>query len=41
MTLKPFAGYEDEIPEWIEWMKGLPFFLVFSRPPRRPCGVVR
>jgi hypothetical protein len=30
MTLKSFAGYEDEIPEWIEWMKGLPFFLDFG-----------
>lgn len=30
MTLKSFAKHEDEIPEWIEWMKGLPFFLDFG-----------
>jgi hypothetical protein len=29
-TLQSFAGHEDEIPEWIEWMKGLPFFLDFG-----------
>lgn len=26
-TLRSFEGHEEEIPEWIEWMKGLPFFL--------------
>jgi hypothetical protein len=26
-TLGSFAGYEAEIPEWVEWMKGLPFFV--------------
>lgn len=26
-TLTSFAGHEEEIPEWIEWMKGLPLYL--------------
>jgi hypothetical protein len=26
-TLASFAGHEDEIPDWVEWMKDLPFFL--------------
>jgi hypothetical protein len=26
-TLRSFKGYEEEIPGWIGWMKGLPFFL--------------
>lgn len=26
-TLQSFAGHEEEIPAWIEWMKSLPFFL--------------
>jgi hypothetical protein len=26
-TLQSFKGHEDEIDNWIEWMKGLPFFL--------------
>lgn len=29
-TLQSFAGHEGEIPEWIEWMKALPFFLDFG-----------
>lgn len=26
-TLRSFEGNENEIDEWVEWMKGLPFFL--------------
>lgn len=26
-TLRSFLGHEDEIPDWVEWMKALPFFL--------------
>lgn len=26
-TLRSFDGHREEIPEWIEWMKGLPFSL--------------
>lgn len=26
-TLQSFEGYEEEIPEWVEWMKGLPLYL--------------
>lgn len=26
-TLASFDGNDEEIPEWVEWMKGLPFFL--------------
>lgn len=26
-TLASFAGHEDEIPEFLEWMRALPFFL--------------
>lgn len=26
-TLQSFKGYEGEITEWVEWMKGLPLFL--------------
>jgi Calcineurin-like phosphoesterase len=26
-TLHSFQGHEEEIPDWVEWMKSLPFFL--------------
>ncbi len=26
-TTRSFEGYEREIPEWVEWMRGLPLFL--------------
>ena len=26
-TMQSFEGHEDELPDWIEWMKSLPFFL--------------
>jgi hypothetical protein len=26
-TLESFAGHEHEIADWVEWMKGLPFYL--------------
>ncbi|NLT69140.1 MAG: diadenosine tetraphosphatase [Verrucomicrobiaceae bacterium] len=29
-TMKSFEGHEEEIADWSEWMKGLPFFLDFG-----------
>jgi len=29
-TLKSFSGHEDEIPEFLEWMRSLPLFLDFG-----------